>query len=109
MTRATQHVQHSDRSVLSDVHEFNLAFLFLVRRIAILGTAQDKLSLGLDAIKAGLMAKMTDQQLLDLARSSLVMSRFALDDHALLSALNIGRESGVLSRARAALSDKVIA
>lgn len=108
MTKALRLNQPSDRSVLSDLHEFNLAFLLLARKIAAQGTELELVALGLDASTAERVAQLTDDQMLRLARSSQVMGRLVINDHALLSTLNVGRESGVLERARAALNDEAL-
>lgn len=98
------HPQPQHRSTLADIHEFNLGFLMLARKLATQGTQTEKAALGLEPSSCELIASMTDEQLTRLARSSMVMGHFALNDHALLSTLNAGRDSGVLALAQAVLA-----
>lgn len=94
---------------LQSIHEFNLAYLYLVRKICTKDIHQGMRQFNLTQEGAAKLLSLDDQALTRLARTSCVMAQFDLKDHELLTQLadsfekKTGNQS-VLSQAREAIS-----
>jgi flagellar transcriptional activator FlhD len=73
--------------LVREIKDLNLAYLLLVQRLMRQNEAEALLRLGLSKEVAQALVALSPAQMLSLARSSMVLCRFRLDNGALLEAL----------------------
>ncbi|QQX88808.1 flagellar transcriptional regulator FlhD [Cupriavidus necator] len=72
---------------LREIKDLNLAYLLLVQRLMRENEAEALFRLGIGREVGRVLAALTPQQMVALARSNLVLCRFRLEDSMLLAAL----------------------
>lgn len=79
--------QEADPDSLRQIEALNLSYLLLVQRLMRENEAEALFRLGLGREVGRLLASLTPPQVVALARSSLVLYRFRLDDSLLVASL----------------------
>lgn len=79
--------QEADADSLRQIEALNLSYLLLVQRLMRENEAEALFRLGLGREVGRLLASLTPTQIVALARSSLVLYRFRLEDSLLVAAL----------------------
>jgi flagellar transcriptional activator FlhD len=73
--------------LLDEIREINLSYLMLAQQMIRENQGEAMLRLGVSREVAELLAMLTAAQLMKLAGSNMLLCRFRVDDHMLLSAL----------------------
>lgn len=89
----------SHASLNSDIHEVNLSYLMLARRMLHEDFEAALFRLGFSADVANLLMQLSSAQLVKLADCNTLLCRFRFDDYSILSALTAGLLGGVLQQA----------
>ena len=72
---------------LHDINDFNLTYLLLAQRLVRENQLEAMYRLGVSRDIANILETLTSAQLVKLARTNIVLCRFRVDDHGLLSSL----------------------
>lgn len=89
--------------LLRDIHEINLMYLLLLQRLARSDDATAEAGLEMSAQARQWLAALPPNDLVKLARSSLLLAQLDLPPHLLLSALSQGIDAALTTRARTEL------
>jgi flagellar transcriptional activator FlhD len=83
----------------SDIHEVNLSYLMLARRMLHEDYEPALFRLGFSIEVADLLLQLSSAQLVKLADCGTLLCRFRFDDYTVLSALTAGLLGGILQQA----------
>lgn len=95
--------QEPDADSLRQIEALNLSYLLLVQRLMRENEAEALFRLGLGREVGRLLASLTAPQIVALARSSLVLYRFRLDDSLLVASLTGAEPPHALQSMHAAI------
>ncbi|SPK74633.1 Flagellar transcriptional regulator FlhD (plasmid) [Cupriavidus taiwanensis] len=95
--------QQADADSLRQIETLNLSYLLLVQRLMREHEAEALFRLGLGREVGRLLASLTPTQLVALARSSVMLYRFRLDDSLLVAALTEAEPPHALQGMHAAI------
>ncbi|NUO85448.1 MAG: flagellar transcriptional regulator FlhD [Cupriavidus sp.] len=95
--------QETDPDSLRQVEALNLSYLLLVQRLMRENEAEALFRLGLGPEAGRLLASLTPTQIIALARSSLMLYRFRLEDGPLVAALSGAEPAHALHGMHAAI------
>lgn len=86
-------------ALASDIHEVNLSYLMLARRMLHEDYEAGMFRLGFSTDVADLILQLSSAQLVKMADCGTLLCRFRFDDYTVLSALTSGLLGGILQQA----------
>jgi len=89
--------------ITMEIRDANLSYLMLAQKMIHSDRAGAIFRLGIDADIADLLAKLSAQQLLKLAGTSMMLARFRFDDNAILGMLTDYSKDVSLARSHTAI------
>lgn len=93
----------AESTTTNEIGDLNLTYLLLAQRLVREDVATAMFRMGLSRELADLLGELSLAQILKLASSSLLLCRFRLDDHPVLSALLNDGKTLALQQAHAAI------